>query len=44
MKLKKKEGQSVDTSVLLIRVNKILMGAGLRRQGVEQRLKERAPI
>jgi hypothetical protein len=40
MKLKKKEDQSVDVSVLLTKGNKILMEK-IQRQSVEQRLKER---
>jgi hypothetical protein len=39
MKLKKKEDQSVDRSILLRRENKIPMKE-LQRQNVEQRLKE----
>jgi hypothetical protein len=41
-KLKKKEDQIVDTSVLFKRGNKILMG-GNTEKNVEQRLKERPP-
>jgi hypothetical protein len=39
MKLKKKEDQSVNTSVLLKRKTKCLW-EGIERQSVEQRLKE----
>jgi hypothetical protein len=40
MKLKKKEEQSMDTSVLLRGENKIFKGGNMR-QSMEQRLKER---
>jgi hypothetical protein len=40
MKLKMKEDQDVDTSVLLGRGNKIPMGV-IRRQSMEQSLKEK---
>jgi hypothetical protein len=40
MKIKKKEDQSVDVSVFLRRGNKIQKE--IQRQGMEQRLKERA--
>jgi hypothetical protein len=42
VKLKKKEDQSVDASVLLRIRNKILTGE-IWRQSAEQRLKERLP-
>jgi hypothetical protein len=41
MKLKKKDNQSMDASVLLRRGNKIPIREELQRQSVEQRLKER---